>query len=319
MGAILVTGGWGFLGLNVAWSLASRGMRVLLLSRRSVKVPSFLASFWDAEIRGVTGDISDLSSLLGLMEKHEVESIVHAAHYQFDVSGGKIPLYEALKGNLIGTANLLEAARTVPLKRVSFISSETVYFGVKNAATLHEDLDLPLAGEADMDIAGIKRLGEQICLIYAQRYGLSIPILRLDRLYGPMSHGRRFPIGTMVECAVANRPCDVSHVYGGERANYTYIKDAAKGVALVHLASQLEHSIYNVAAGVMYSYLDFAEGLREVVSGAAITLGSTMSPTQREYPPLSVARIQKELGFRPDYDLKQALKDYTAWLREGIY
>jgi len=291
----------------------------LLLSRRAAEVPHFLSRFWGNEVRGVTGDIHDLPHLLELIESYQVESIVHGANYQFDVSGQKLPLYDALNGNLKGTANLLEAALRLALRRVSFISSETVYFGLRNVTTLHEDLYLPMTGDADMDIAGVKRLCEQICILYAQRYGLSVPILRLDRLYGPLSHGRRFPIRTMVENAMDARLCDLSDFFGGDRANYTYIKDAAKGVTLVHLAPTLAHQIYNVAEGAMYSYIDFVEAIRGVLPHAEIILGSDRPLGHREYPPLSIERIQKEMGFVPDYDLKRAVRHYIVWLKEGTY
>ena len=134
---ILITGGMGFIGLHLAYHLANRGEKTLLLGPRAVEPPSFLASFWDNAVKGVSGDILDLPNLLKLIKEHSVDSIIHAANIK---SGS---LYKILRINLEGTANVLEAARIFDLRRLTFISSVTVYRGSK-AELLGEDIDLPV-------------------------------------------------------------------------------------------------------------------------------------------------------------------------------
>lgn len=76
---IMIAGGSGFLGYNVARSLADRGEEVLLVQRHPVH-PPLLESYWEREVRQAAGDITDLSVLLGLAKAYSVESIIHAAH-----------------------------------------------------------------------------------------------------------------------------------------------------------------------------------------------------------------------------------------------
>ena len=313
---ILITGGSGFLGLNLAWHLANKGEKVLLFDPRPVEVPSFLVPFWDNQVRGVVGDIMDLPNLLSTIEKYSIESIIHAAYYQFTVSGERGTVYQLLKANLEGTTNVLEAGRIFHLRRVSFISSFSVYFGTKSIL-FHEELDLPLT--FDMDVQGIKHVCEQICLPYVKEYGLSLTILRPDRFYGPLSHGRRFPIRPMIENAVAHKPSDFFHIYGGNKAAYTYAKDTAKAISLVHLAKAPKHIIYNVGEGNLYNYFDFAQAIKEVIPSADIRLGTTALAKDMDLPPMNIERLKKEMEFIPDYDLKLAIKDYIHWLREGKY
>lgn len=313
---ILITGGTGFLGMNLAWHLANKGEKVLLFDVRRAEVPSFLVQFWDNQIRGVIGDIMDLPNLLSTIEKYSIESVIHAAYYQFTVSGDRPSVYQALKANLDGTLNVLEACRIFRLRRVSFVSSLSVYFGTESVI-FDEELDLPLT--SNMDVQGIKHACEQICLPYVKEYGLSLTILRPDRFYGPLSHGRRFPIRTMVENATANKPSDFSHIYGGNKAPYTYIKDTAKAISLIHCAKEPEHTIYNVGEGNLYNYFDFAEAIKQVIPDADIRLGKTSSPDDIDYPPFSVERLKQEVAFIPDYDLPLAIKDYVYWLMEGRY
>lgn len=313
---ILITGGSGFLGLNLAWHLVNKGKRVLLFDARRVEVPSFLAPFWDNQANGVVGEIMDLPNLLSAIEKYSIETIIHAAYYQFAVSGERATLYQLLKGNLEGTTNVLEAARIFHLRRVSFISSFGVYFGSKSMF-FREDLDLPLT--FNIDVEGIKHACEQVCLPYVKEYGLSVVILRPDILYGPLSHGRRFPIRAMVENATARKSSDFSHIYGGSRTAFTYIKDTAKAISLVHLAQAPKYNIYNVGEGNLYNYFDFAQAIKEVIPDADIRLGTTRSAKDVDHPPMDIGRIKNEMGFIPDYDLKLAIKDYINWCREGKY
>ena len=77
---IMIAGGSGFLGYNVARCLADRGEEVLLVQRHPVQTPPLLESYWEREVRQAAGDITDLSVLLGLAKAYSVESIIHAAH-----------------------------------------------------------------------------------------------------------------------------------------------------------------------------------------------------------------------------------------------
>lgn len=307
---ILITGGGGFLGLNLARHLVDRGEEVLLLDNRPIQVPSFLAPFWDKQAKGVLGDLLDLPNLLNVIKEHSVDSIIHAAGF----FAGSI--YQMLKINLEGTINVLEAGRLFRLRRISFISSETVYFGAK-AAIFHEGLDLPLTFPTE--VPTIKKAGEQICLFYAAQHGLSVPILRPARIYGPLSHGRRFPVGVMVDNAIAHKLVDLSETYGGGKAVYVYVKDCAKGISLVHLSKALKHNAYNLGDDASHSYLDFAKAIKEVIPDAEFRFGTTRSAKDIDFPDLSIEQIKTELGFVVDYDLKRAVKDYINWVRDGKY
>ncbi|MBI4334974.1 MAG: NAD(P)-dependent oxidoreductase [Chloroflexi bacterium] len=314
---ILITGAGGFVGSNLARNLAEKGERVVALTRRPMRVPSFLAPFWNNQVKEAHADILDLPGLLGVMKAHSVDSIIHCA--VMTIREG--PLYQALKTNLEGTMNVLEAARALDIPRVTFISSATVYYGVKTTQPYHED---SYVSATSNNFVGANKIAEeQICFQYAKEYGIAVSVVRPPRIYGrPSPPEQSLPghlsIESLVQDALAHRRVN-SNIYGGARADFTHVKDVAKGIALVHLAKAPKHAIYNVGSGCSSSYLDVAQAIRELVPGAEFSLGAVAPEGGEGPPPLSIERIKNELGYTPDYGLRRGIKACVEWLKERKY
>ncbi len=178
-------------------------------------------------------------------------------------------------------------------------------------------MDLPV--KSINFICATKKAGEQICNLYTLQYGMSVPIVRPPKVWGPLYHSGLQPVQRMAENAVAGKPTDYSNIYGERLGNTVYIKDCARAIGLVHLAHSLKHNIYNISDALQHSPAEYAEAIREVIPEAQIKLGKTRSAKDVDDPPMSIERIKEELGFTPEYDLKRAVRDYIDWLREGKY
>ncbi len=120
---ILITGGAGFIGLHTARELVEKGQEVLLVDRLAFQAPTYLAPYMDKQVRAVQGDILNPSFLHEIIRKYHVNSIIHAAV----LLGAGGDFYKAMKINLQGTVEILEAARVSELQRVTFLSSIAVY------------------------------------------------------------------------------------------------------------------------------------------------------------------------------------------------
>jgi UDP-glucose 4-epimerase len=313
---ILITGGGGFIGLNLARDLVNRDQSVLLVRRHTFEPPSFLAPYIGKQVTITQSDITEPSTLNGLIKNYSVDSIIHAAILN-ETSAGST-LYQAIRVNLQGTADILEAARIFGLKRVTFLSSIAVYMPFsKQQKVLSEDNDLPPIS-TDW-IAGTKKAGEQICQLYAKEYGLSVPIIRPPQVWGPLYWTHRSPIQGMVENAIAGKLTDLSGVYGGGKSAYIYVRDCAKAISLLHLAPSLKYSIYNVSDIENHSLTDFVRAIREVIPGSLIKLGENTTSRDIEFPPMSIDRIKDDVGFVPEYTLNRAVRAYIEWIRDGKY
>jgi UDP-glucose 4-epimerase len=312
---ILITGGGGFIGLNLARDLVDRGQEVLLVRRSAFETPSFLAPYMGKQARISLGDIGDLPFLYRIIKEYSVESIIHAA----SLHAGTGTLYQALKSNVNGTSEILEAARIFGIRRVTFISSVSVYMTTQSMQIMHEDNDLPLLSSISPYISATKKAGEQICQLYRNEYKLSIPILRPPMVWGPMYHSGLQPQNTMVQNAVAGKPTDFSRLYGGRKMIFVYVRDCAKAISLVHLSPSLKHNVYNLSDGESHTLAEFEEAIREIIPSAEIILGTTRSEMDADLPEMSIGRIKEDVGFMPDYDLKRAVTAYIDWLRDGRY
>ncbi len=320
---ILITGGGGFLGLNVASCLAEKGREVLILQRRAVQPPPFLAPYWGKQVRQVTGSVLSLPYLLTLARSFPLQGVIHAAFdsSDVDVRGGGIKpssyqsLYEVVESGIVATMNILEVARLSGFSRVTFVSSVDTYRGVpKDCPEWREDAFLPPV--AFSPVCNLKKSGEQICLLYHRSYGLSVVSLRVGRLYGPAaSHAE--PIRIMTESVVRGLKPEVSHVAASSRGHTIYAKDAGEATALLHMKPGLDHQIYNVADGDNPTMGEAAQILKELVPGSEIRLGQATSDVP-SHSGIHIERLKAETGFAPR-KLREGLAAYVDYLKSGTY
>jgi nucleoside-diphosphate-sugar epimerase len=162
----LITGGAGFLGINLTRYLLARGHHVVSLDIADFNYPE------RDRIKAIKGDIRDRSSVDRAMEG--VQIVVHTA--------AALPLYkkeDIFSTDLDGTRNVLQSAFEHGVDRVIHISSTAVY-GIPDHHPLYEDD--PLHGVGPYGEAKVK--AEQICLEYRAK-GMCVPIIRPKSFVGP--------------------------------------------------------------------------------------------------------------------------------------
>ncbi len=312
---ILITGGGGFLGLNVARSLADKGLEVLLVQRHSIEPPPILGQYWGAQVRQEKGNVLDLPFLLSVVKEYRVESIIHGA---FDTGGIgtahalRSGLHQVIQVELEGSINVLEVARNAALHRVTLISSVDCYRGFPSeCAEWHEDAFLPPVSYSP--IATSKRASEQIGFLYSKTYGFDFVALRVGRVYGPGA--RSGPIKRMVEAAAGGRPADLSDLSGSTRTHTVYAKDVGLATGMVHLAESPRHKIYNISDGTNPTLLEIARVVQALIPGATITLGPSC-PDQSLHSGIDVNRMKEEFGF-VFRDTHAGIADYIHWIKNG--
>jgi len=315
---ILITGGGGFLGVNIARCLVDKGQDVLIVQRHAIKQHPLLAPYWDKQVKQATGNVLDLPFLFSIAKEYSVESIIHGA---FDTGAVTKPetlktgLHQLIQVDLEGSQNIFEVARNVGLRRVTFISSVDCYRGWPHECEVwHEDAYLPPVSFSP--IGNCKRSVEQVGFLYSKVYGLSFAALRVGRVYGPAAV-HLDPIQRMVESAASGKHAELSKVLGSSRGHPVYAKDVGEATREIHLAKSLRSHIYNISDSSNPTMLEVAQVVRELVPDVKITLG----PAGQEKPlhsGVDVKRMKEEFGF-VFRDLKAGIKDYLAWLKDGNY
>jgi len=317
---ILITGGLGFLGANLAHLLCAAGEPVLATSHRNVHVPDFLEPFAGKNLQVAPLDITSLEKVSAAVRDFKITGIVHAAVRS---EKGDTPLYDAMNTNITGTINVLEAAHRAGVRRVVFVSSEAVYQGMPDTTPFKEEEKLFIT--SDRYIPGTKKAGEILCLMYATQYGMEVISARATRIYGPLYQGVRTLAGHMVEKAARGLPIALANQDPSEAHDILYAKDAARALALLLQTPALKHRIYNVGYGKLASVAEFAAAIKKLLPDAEIHLGDAPGPLVTTKTPMDInacvdiARLSQETGFVPEYNPERGVEHYIKWAREGIY
>jgi len=279
-----------------------------------------LESYWDKQVKEVVGDILDWPFICGLITKYNINSIVHSAAIWPGRTGitSRRPesLWQALSVNVTATVNLLEIAHIFGLRRFTFISSSSVYGGL-DVKLCHEELALPV--KPPSVVPATKKASEQICGLYAGTYGMSVPIIRPIRIYGPPSEPTRNPMSYMIVCAAEGKPVELPDTYEGSYTDPIHTKDLGNAISLVHLAKELRYEIYNCTDGDPITYGEVADIIKEIIPDADIRLGTQKPPRLTPHHRVSIDRLKEE-GWPQEYaNPKEGIQQCVDYLKEGKY
>ena len=307
--SVLVTGGFGHIGSWVCQHLVDRGHDVLALDR-SRRDLSYLRGYED-KISHMPIDVLDQAGLYRTFLEHQdsIDGVVHVA----GLIGGPIFARNPRQNiylNVMGTVNMLEAARLFKLRRFIYISSGAVY-GVRDNIPLEDE---PLTPG---DIYGAaKSSAEFIGIQYASEFGLDFRSLRVYFAYGP---GRLPSEVTPIHQAVFGSltgQTSISMAAGADQSiDFTYIKDIARAVCLLYEAPELKHRQYNVSSGVCYQ---IPELIKKVAGYASVDLDISIGPGRimPRGPSIDSSRLKEELNFEAEFDLAAGVEEYRKWLNE---
>ncbi|MFC1981639.1 NAD-dependent epimerase/dehydratase family protein [Chloroflexota bacterium] len=328
--SILVTGGTGLIGSNVVRTLIDKGREVIILDRQPFpsEQNNVLRDVPD-KYKLVIGNVADLAYTLDIVKKYHVEGIIHLAS-MMPQAANEHPI-EGLHVNIIGSANMLEAARILDLKRVILTSSSAVYGAVDDIFTPRheEEIILPATGIYALSKITI----EQLTYTYRALYGVDTVVLRPQAVYGPGEQGHRstLPISEMVSDALAGKSI-VRESGGDSVTSLTYVKDYAKGVVQAYDCPKLPYHIYNLGYGQNRTMFEVAEVLRNLFPNLTIKFGPGLGSnflakgeqkdlTHRvaQRPPHDNTRARQDFGYNPEWPIERAIPDWIRWLKEGKY
>jgi UDP-glucose 4-epimerase len=303
---VLVTGGAGFIGSHVTDALLARGDEVVVVDDVSAGRAARLDS------RAVVHKISitDAAALAAVAADAGAELICHLAA-QIDVRASVLSPAADAEANVVGTVNVLEAARKAGA-RVLFASSGGALYGRDAPIPSREDV-LPLP-ESPYGIA--KYCAECYLGLYNRLHGTSHSVLRLANVYGP----RQDPAGEAgvitIFCAAARAGSQpVIYGDGTQTRDYVYVADVV--AAFLAAADRGRPGTWNIGTGVEVSVLD----LVRIIAGLA---GRELSPSFAPPRPgelarsaLAVDRAASELGWQVAVPLAEGISRVYAWISAG--
>lgn len=311
---ILITGGLGFIGLHTAQAFLDRGEECVLTQYRVARQPEFIREEIGKRAFVEQLDVTDGQRLAEIGDKYPITGIVHLAVPA--LTGGTAAA--DLRVNMLGLINVLEHAESWKVRRISIASSVGVYRGVAEER-LAEDTWLPI--ESTNPTEAYKKAFEIIASHFADRTGIDLVNLRISGIWGPLYHSMSNLPSRVVHAAVSGSPLAPGlrgPSYAEDGGDMCYVKDCARGIALLQLSERLSYRTYNVSAGRPTSYGELAAAISKVVPDAKIGLPAGRNPDGpgRDIY-LDISRISQDTGYQPEYGTERAVADYIGWLRAG--
>lgn len=295
---VLVTGGTGFIGMQLSRRLVAYGAEVVVLGRHASKLGE--------GVELVLGDVRSEASVNPLIGRG-FDFVFNLAAYS-----GQVPSFtdheQSLTTNCLGHLNLLEAIRTLsPDTTVCFPSSRLVYGRTRY---LPVDEDHPQEARSFYGIH--KRTCEEYCAYYGLRFGVKSVALRIANPYGPhdpAGHHRYNIANWMIDELIAGREVTVFG-RGEQLRDYIYIDDAVDALLCAAADPKAAGRVYNVGTGSGTSLIGF---VRSVIRAAG-TGGYKLVEWPKEFLQVEtgdytadIRRIEAELGWRPRVALREGI------------
>jgi nucleoside-diphosphate-sugar epimerase len=315
---VLVTGGAGFAGSYVVRRLLEDGDRVVVYDVADYRDESRFVI--GKEIEGVPterGSIDNWPAVLSAVQRHRPRAIAHLAGIMDIGLLDRNPLL-ALKVNVEGTCNVLEASRLHGVERVVVLSTIGVH-GKKVYEPI--DGDHPTVTGRDGPLgaySAAKLAGEAFAYAYNQAFDLDIRIVRPSALYGfGMSWFAPNYVKNILEPAVLGERVRLS-AGGRVPRDYAHVADLASLVSAVLAGPEDADRIFYAATGLpLRTGGDVARIVRELVPGADVEVADEWTESDaaelRFRGQISIANGREQLGWTPRFaELEHGIADYVA-------
>ncbi len=286
----LVTGGAGFIGTHLANTLVSAGHQVRVLDDLSF---GDLAQL-DANIEFMEGKIQDLPTCEKAVTG--VDGIFHMAAFSRSGPSFDMP-FECHESNVLGTLNVLAAARKHGVKRFVYSGSSTFYGNHPGVQNENDRGDF-------LNYYGLtKHVGELYVQQYVRNFGLEANILRYFNVYGPgqPSTGAYALVVGIFLNKYRNKQTLEIHGSGEQRRDFIHVSDVVQA-NIKAMETQHVGEIFNVGSGINYSVNDLAAffPLEKIhTESRAGDANTTLA---------DVEKVTNLLGWKPQVTLEEGIK-----------
>lgn len=308
--AVMVTGGTGYIGSYLVRRLLAEGHKVVIFDNApNMERIADIAG----QVEVVVGDVTELAEILNAINRYGVERIAHLAYF-ISASLTKFPT-RGLRINLLGTANMFEAARIAGLRRVVYGSSVTQY---GSRSTLDEpewgEEDVPQPGGPALLYGACKQFDERTAEHYTMIHGLELIGMRLTSIYG-LGRGQRQNVAPHFMVLPERAALGEAVVFPPDAlmSDWMYAPDAALALHLALFRPLPQHRVFNMASQ-RAPHGEIRRIVESLLPGARITVGTEVPTTVRL---VNSDRLRDELGFVPEYSLEEGYRDYLGRVRAG--
>lgn len=310
----LVTGGAGFIGSNLCEAILKMGYKVRCLDDLSTGKQKNVDVFSDdPNYTFIKGDIKELDTCMAACEG--VDYVLNQAAWGSVPRSIEMPLFYE-KNNIMGTLNMMEAARQQGVKKFVYASSSSVYGD-------HPVLPKKEGQEGNLlsPYALTKRVDEEFAKLYTRLYGLDTYGLRYFNVFGR----RQDPDGAYAAVIpkfikmLMNDETPTINGDGKQSRDFTYIENVIEANLKACLAPhEAAGNAFNIAYGGREYLIDIYHSLTKA-------LGKDIEPNfgpdragDIKHSNADISKAREMLGYEPDYDFESGLKEAIDWYVENL-
>ncbi|MFG5381953.1 SDR family NAD(P)-dependent oxidoreductase [Yoonia sp. R2-816] len=329
---VLVTGAAGFIGFHLSRLLLDEGLSVVGLDNHNDYYDPRLKDAREADLLrnsnylSVKANVEEQGRLMGLFEAHRPDVVVHlAAQAGVRYSIDNPRAYT--EANLLGTFELLEAARAFPPRHTLIASTSSVYGA--NTAMPYRETDKV---DSQMSYyAATKKATEAMSHSYAHLFGCPVTMFRFFTVYGPWGRPDMAPY-LFTSAIFDGRPIKVFN-HGDMQRDFTYVVDLVRGIRLLmdaiperpddgtvpegdSLSPVAPWRVVNIGNGEAVKLLDFIGAIEQAAGGKA---EKQMLPIQPGDVPATWADttlLRQLTGYTPKTSVIEGARSYVDWHRD---
>jgi len=312
---VLVTGAGGFIGSHLVEHLVEKGARVRAFvrytSRGDVALLRALPDEAFDKIEIVRGDLRDASALQRAMD--ECEYVFHLGAL-IAIPYSYVHPREVIETNVIGTLNVLEAARLTKPKRIIHTSTSEVY-GTAKFVPISESH--PLQGQSPYSASKIG--ADKIAESYYRAFDTPVVTVRPFNTYGPRQSTRAI-IPTIITQALERNEIRLGSLL--PTRDFTYVEDTVRGFICAAEADDVLGLEINLGTGHEISVGDLAEKIASVI-GRQISIvceEERLRPGKSEVERLNADNsfAARVMGWQPEVSLDDGLRQTINWIRQHL-
>jgi UDP-glucose 4-epimerase len=297
---VVITGGAGFIGSHLAQRLAKRNHCTVVDDLSTGRIQNIAEDVAEQRLEFIQGTILDLELLKRIFK--DADCVFHQAAMVSVPRSMENPLACSLV-NVIGTLNVLLAARDNRVAKVAYASSSSVYGDTPELPRREQAKPSPLSPYAVSKLAG-----ELYCRVFSNAYGLATVCLRYFNVYGR----RQDPDSQYAAVIprfikrVLNGEAPIIFGDGSQTRDFTFVEDVVEANILAMESSAT--GVFNIGTGRSISISDLANVIMDVTGRSFVPLFQEKRAGDVEH---SVADISKAstFGYRPKYSIKEGITE----------
>ncbi len=312
---ILITGAGGFIGSHLVQKLVAEGAEVTALVRYTSSGKAGWLDYFPCnskdKIRIIYGDVRDPDICLKAVKGNGY--IFHLAA-QIAIPYSYIVPRDFLQVNALGTANMLQAARTCGIKKFLHVSTSEVY-----GTAQYVPIDEKHPQVAQSPYSASKIAADKIVESFHLSFGLPTVTVRPFNCFGPRQSARAI-IPTIILQALHGNKIRLGNI--DTRRDMNFVADIVQGMISACFSPKTEGKTLNLATGVDYRIREIADLVSDILGEKLIikTEKRRVRPSKSE-----VYRLQgdnrlarKLIGYKPKYDLRMGLKETISFFERNI-